>query len=624
LRLLVVGFPFVLLNLVPAVPAQAESGMLEFLRSRQQRRFEQVPRQVLAFYYTWYGRPDRHGRWIHWGKVDPQRHEISESTHYPAQGAYDSHDPEIIDWHVDQAQKHGITGFIATWWGQGTLDDRAFELLIERVQNKNFQVSVYWETAPGRGQAQIDRAVDDLLYVLRRYGSQEAFLDVDGKPVIFVYGRVMNQVPLRSWPEIIRRTRQQYRNDFLLIADGYHDSYARVFDGIHTYNICGWVRDKTPTELRDLSAHHFAHAANLARQHGKISCLTVIPGYDDTKIRTPGLRASRLDGKTYRVLWQEAIHADPDWVLITSWNEWHEGSEIEPSWEHDDKYLRITGEYAAPFRDSPPSHAATAKHRSGPSPEVARELQDLYRNRPIGILPDYGGEVVFWLADAGLTLKELSWEDVLDPAILDAERLPLVIYAGGEHYVRSLNEPNDVVQALQRYLRQGGFLLAVPFQPYPFFYDETGNSRNVAREVGLPIAGSAPRRDSAPARPNLRSWETPPADLSLEFHVNTRQLTGLPAVAAFPPDGDLRWRPATEAILESSDTYVSLATLKDSDGSDYGDGIAYVEHRSAKLAPGKTLYVWMRMPEVLGRDATFAALFRFASQRSAGGDRRQD
>ena len=41
----------------------------------------------------------------------------------------------------------------------------------------------------------------------------------------------------------------------------------------------------------------------------------------------------RWNGETYRVLWQEAIAAGPDWVLITSWNEWHEGTEIEPSVE---------------------------------------------------------------------------------------------------------------------------------------------------------------------------------------------------------------------------------------------------------------------------------------------------
>ena len=93
--------------------------------------------------------------------------------------------------------------------------------------------------------------------------------------------------------------------------------------------------------MRALSASSFADAVRLARAHGRISCLTVIPGYDDTKIRTPGINAERQGGQTYRVLWEEAITADPDWVPITSWNEWHEGSEIEPSWEDGDAYLKL-------------------------------------------------------------------------------------------------------------------------------------------------------------------------------------------------------------------------------------------------------------------------------------------
>ena len=137
---------------------------------------------------------------------------------------------------------------------------------------------------------------------------------------------------------------------FLLIADGYSERNAGLFDGLHTYNICGSVKGKTPAELRAWAAAHYTDAVKLAREHGRIACVTVIPGYDDTKIRKPGLKADRLDGQVYRVLWDEAIKAKPDWVLITSWNEWHEGSEIEPSLEYGNKYLQLTGDYAPRFR----------------------------------------------------------------------------------------------------------------------------------------------------------------------------------------------------------------------------------------------------------------------------------
>lgn len=324
----------------------------DFLSSQAVRSYTNVPHEVLAFYYPWYGTPQRHGHWEHWEKVDAEHHDIASARHYPAKGAYDSWDAGIIDWHIDLAQSNGITGFIASWWGKGTFEDGALPVIIDRAAKKNFKVSAYWESAPGKGQDQIDQAVRDLTYLATNFGTNKAFLKINGKPVIFVYGRVMGQVPMSSWPEIISKARAQ-AGDFVLIADGYRSNYTRLFDGLHTYNICGQVA-KHANALGGYASGAFASAVKLARDSNRISCVTVIPGYDDTKIRHPGLKADRADGETYRILWDEAIKAKPDWILITSWNEWHEGSEIEPSFEDGDKYVKITGQFAPGFRDSAP------------------------------------------------------------------------------------------------------------------------------------------------------------------------------------------------------------------------------------------------------------------------------
>ena len=204
---------------------------------------------MLAFYYPWYGTPERHGHWVHWDNVRADRHDIGSSRHYPARGAYDSYDPAIIDWHIDSARTNGVTGFISSWWGRNGYEDRVVPLLLESAARKNFKVSVYWETAPDRGSAQIERAIQDLVYLLARYGTNQAFLKVNGRPVIFVYGRVMGQVPLESWPAIINGARAK-AGDFLLIADGYDANYGRLFDGVHTYNIAGFVAGKSPATLR--------------------------------------------------------------------------------------------------------------------------------------------------------------------------------------------------------------------------------------------------------------------------------------------------------------------------------------------------------------------------------------
>jgi hypothetical protein len=579
-----------------AAQSQVQPGLLDFIAAHRDRHFDGVPHEVLAFYYTWYGRPERQRQWVHWGGENATNHSTPETTHYPALGAYDSQDPALVDAHIQEATDCGVSGFIATWWGRGSYEDRSFQLLLARAEQKDFKTSIYWEEAPGSGREQIDGAVADLVYVLSRYGSNKAFLKVDGKPVIFVYGRVMGQVPLASWPMIIEAARSK-AGDFLLIADGYQPVFARLFDGVHTYNICGEVKDKSTNVLRAWASRNYADAVSLARQHRRISCVTVIPGYDDTKIRKPGLAASRQNGQTYSVLWEEAIRAQPDWVLITSWNEWHEGSEIEPSWEDADQYLKLTAKYAPGFLAAKSAHLPAGAE---PATAAAANLQALFSNRTIAVLPDIG-EAAFWLIDAGLHVRELSWADVADPAIFNPRNFQLVLQTDGEHYSSKGKLTDDVVPALQRYLAQEGFLISLPNGPFPFYYDTASDkAAPVADRVGLPVR---------------QGWEKPPAGVQLTFQFDTNVLSDFPAMARYPSDGDLRWRPALRDAVNPGDIYVPLARLTDANGRGYGDGMAYIEHRTPPLRGGRSLYIWMRMSDTVGKDRLLEDVLKFAAAK---------
>lgn len=624
LRLRIRLFSLVLIAAAASAPAAAAGeksppraperrGVLRFLEERGARRIEGVPRKVLAFYYTWYGRPERHGRWVHWERVRPEAHDIASSTHYPALGAYDSHDPATIDAHIAQAMEHGLDGFIATWWGRGTFDDRAFAAVLERAKGKDFALTVYWETAPGSGREKVERAAGDIAYLVETYGSHPNFLKVSGKPVIFVYGRVMGEVGLAEWREILAEAERRCPGGFLLIADGYSDANARAFDGIHTYNICGWVAGKSPEELRTASRESFRDAVALARRAGKISCLTVIPGYDDTKIRKPGLKADRLGGAAYRILWEEAIAADPDWILVTSWNEWHEGSEIEPSWEDGDAYLRATLPLARRFKESPRGPRAPvepAPFASG-SPE-ARSLREALRGLTVGVLPDAVGPAPLWLLDAGVDIAELAWEDLAEPGAVTAARYPILLYAGYESYRPSVRERGDVDAGLIRYLEGGGLLLSLSAGPYPFFSDEEGRPLAAASRLGFPMGASGPEAE------RVRGWESPPEGLELRFEIDARTLVGLPERVPFPAHGDLRWRPASRsspAGIAEDDVYLPLARLLDPEGRTYGDGIVYVEHRLSRPRGGKNLYVWMRFADIVDPRRLLPAVFGLAAER---------
>jgi len=319
--------------------------------ARSDTRWAKVPHEVLAFYYGWYGNPDVSGRWFHWKNVDAGRHHIDESTHFPVLGAYDSHDPKIIDAHCREAAEAGITGLIVSWWRQGDFHDEGMPLILDAARKHGLKVTIYYETVPTSDHPTPEGAADDLLYLARKYASHPAWLKVGGKPVFFVYGRAIGQLKVPGWETAIDDFTAKFPGGAVFLADRIAPDAARVFDGVHTYNETGATQGKSAEQIRAWAHQTFPKWVETAGPE-RIACVTIIPGYDDSvqpSRKRPRPITERFDGKTYETMWQEAIAARPDWVLITSWNEWHEGSEIEPSVELGDRALKIMREYARKF-----------------------------------------------------------------------------------------------------------------------------------------------------------------------------------------------------------------------------------------------------------------------------------
>ena len=312
---------------------------------------QNVSKKVLAFYYGWYGNPDTSGRWVHWKDVDVEAKSIGGSTNFPQLGAYDSHDPQVVEQHCQWAAEAGIDAFIATWWHPHDYHDEGLPLLLDTAQKHGLEVTVYFETVPGEDP---DKALEYVRYLLDTYRDHPAWLKVEGKPVLFIYGRAVNQIGIDGWGGVIQRIEGEYGDSVVFIGDvfgaaGSKDT-KRVFDGIHAYNPTGLTQGKSPEELCEWARTVYPLWAAAGPE--QLVCVTVLPGYDDTEVGRPDPRpiTDRHDGQTYRILWEEAIAADPAWVLICTWNEWHEGSEIEPSVENGDRALRATAEFTVKFK----------------------------------------------------------------------------------------------------------------------------------------------------------------------------------------------------------------------------------------------------------------------------------
>ena len=77
--------------------------------------------------------------------------------------------------------------------------------------------------------------------------------------------------------------------------------------------------------------------ASVSKSSKKPLIMTIMSGYNDTAIPTPGDKLHYQ--KLYEDLWDMSLSFQPNIILITSWNEWHENTQIKPSHQRKD-YLR--------------------------------------------------------------------------------------------------------------------------------------------------------------------------------------------------------------------------------------------------------------------------------------------
>jgi glycoprotein endo-alpha-1,2-mannosidase len=336
-------------------------------------------KKVLALYYVWYATPWGTGvtqEWAGWTRYhyDPDKvtrgRRESPIPCFPLDGLYDSSSEYTIRRHLYQARQAGLDGFIVSWWGfpdrmpsAGERDrgfmatDAALRQLLQSAP-EGFDVALYYETAQYGQQPVLQNVREDLERIAREHGEHPRWLRVDGKPAVVIYGRVMNEVKEAAGGDVgaacaawqaIRQYLADRGNDLYLVGDSLDPAYARVMDALHTYNPMG-----ATTRGIDLGPQ-YARAAEALHSAGKLFAATVTPGFDHDKVRWGSgerLLEPRRDGGYYIDSWNTALSCNPDWVLVTSWNEWYEASQIEPSVEYGQDYMVLTKQQAKRFRQA--------------------------------------------------------------------------------------------------------------------------------------------------------------------------------------------------------------------------------------------------------------------------------
>jgi hypothetical protein len=286
---------------------------------------------VLAFYYTWFD----NATWTY-----------DRLSDLPAE-PYVSSDRGAMGRHIDQAKAAGIDAFLVAWYGPAGDSNQTepnLAALLEEAAARNFKIGILFETdSPFMGGAGAVTAA--LQHALSVHASKPAFLRVDGRPVIFFWRPTIYGV--EAWRSIRSQVDPGYGS--IWISEGVNTAYLAVFDGHHLYsNTWNPPADLTYTNQK------FANQVAAAReQYGayKFWVATVMPGYNDVRIRGGGGFATDREGGAYfERAWQAAIASRPNWIVINSFNEWPEGSYIEPSQAFGAHFLNLSAGWSGQFK----------------------------------------------------------------------------------------------------------------------------------------------------------------------------------------------------------------------------------------------------------------------------------
>ena len=268
--------------------------------------------QILAVYEAWFGHPKH----------------ISVG--------YSSHDPAVIRSQIGRARKVGISGFVVDWYGdREPYIDKGYALIQAQAAKSRFRVAMMYDETD-RDVGATDEAIADLnsfhdTYLSPQAAGHEAYLSYTGRPVIFIFPHGGHT----DWNRV-RTAVSGWNPAPLLIAEGLPGTNAQAFDGFYA-----WVSPGGKGWAPDGSRWGDDYLSEFYQTMGEKYPDKIVVGgawatFDDSKAawglnRHIDPRCGQTFWDTFNY-WRRKFPADATipFLLIETWNDYEEGTAIEP------------------------------------------------------------------------------------------------------------------------------------------------------------------------------------------------------------------------------------------------------------------------------------------------------
>ena len=291
---------------------------------------------ILVHYMPWFEADPRQKRWgWHWrmNVFDPEKivggkREIA-SHYYPTMGPYDSGDPAIVTYQLRLMKAAGIDGIIVDWYGLSDLYDyplihRNTQALFSLTEPLGLKVGICYEdqTIPRLVEAKkisianrVDYAVRELDWLAKNWFPRRGYLRLNGKPVLLSFGN--DGLTDAEWETALTRQRGKV-----------------IYLSEHRRRPCADGGFDWPIPQRGLAQ---VEAFATARKGWPVSMPVAFPRFHDIyaqgKAQPSYGRIDDDNGRTFATTLERALRSGAPMVQIATWNDWGEGTGIEPTHE---------------------------------------------------------------------------------------------------------------------------------------------------------------------------------------------------------------------------------------------------------------------------------------------------
>jgi hypothetical protein len=244
-----------------------------------------------AFYYAWY--PEAWWR-------DPV---FPYSLYHPSLDYYSAADAGIVRDHTDALLYAHLNAGIYSWWGPDGYPptDLRFWRYLAAARTTPLRWALYYERE-GYGDPSVEQIRSDLEYIRDTYATKPAYLKVDGRFVVYVYGEASDGCDTAArW----RAANTVGAYIVLKAFAGFRDCAAQP-DGWHQYSAALPEYELLPDSFM------------------------IAPGFDERSELEPRLAR---DPSRWRTDVADMLASNARWQLVLSFNEWPEGTSVESARE---------------------------------------------------------------------------------------------------------------------------------------------------------------------------------------------------------------------------------------------------------------------------------------------------